>query len=202
MARSATASSVDVEDRPESRLVALIADRAQPEIAHRLADKDLAFVAYDDEHEITASGSQPSSVVLWVEHSVADAMRQCESIARLLPGTPVVLVCGSIQAREVRAALAAGVAGIVVADRIATALPPCVASVEAGQICVPREHAEQVEPPALSGREKQILALVVMGYSNGAIAEAASFSPKAPSRATCPPPSESLASAHATRLCT
>ncbi len=52
-----------------------------------------------------------------------------------------------------------------------SALGPCIDAVRAGQICVPREHFRQIEPPALSAREKQILALVVMGYSNGQIAD-------------------------------
>jgi DNA-binding NarL/FixJ family response regulator len=36
---------------------------------------------------------------------------------------------------------------------------------------VPRGHWRQIEPPALSSREKQILGLVVMGYMNSQIAE-------------------------------
>ncbi len=36
---------------------------------------------------------------------------------------------------------------------------------------MPREHWRQIEPPALSTREKQILGLVVMGYMNSQIAE-------------------------------
>jgi DNA-binding NarL/FixJ family response regulator len=42
--------------------------------------------------------------------------------------------------------------------------------VRVGQICVPREHWRQVQPPVLSTREKQILGLVVMGYMNSQIA--------------------------------
>jgi DNA-binding CsgD family transcriptional regulator len=36
---------------------------------------------------------------------------------------------------------------------------------------VPQAHSREIEPPALSSREKQILGLVVMGYMNGQIAE-------------------------------
>jgi DNA-binding NarL/FixJ family response regulator len=69
------------------------------------------------------------------------------------------------------AALAAGAAGVVLADAIDSALGPCLRAVLSGQTCVPREHWRQIEPPALSSREKQILGLVVMGYMNGQIAE-------------------------------
>ncbi len=44
-------------------------------------------------------------------------------------------------------------------------------AVAAGQVCVPRNHWRQIEAPALSSREKQILGLVVMGYMNSQIAE-------------------------------
>jgi DNA-binding CsgD family transcriptional regulator len=43
--------------------------------------------------------------------------------------------------------------------------------VQAGQTCVPRRAQAQLEPPVLSAREKQILALVVLGYMNGEIAQ-------------------------------
>jgi DNA-binding NarL/FixJ family response regulator len=70
----------------------------------------------------------------------------------------------------VRTALAAGAAGVVLLDELDTALWPCLQAVQSGQTCVPRGHWRQIEPPALSAREKQILALVVMGYMNSQIA--------------------------------
>ncbi len=50
-------------------------------------------------------------------------------------------------------------------------LGPCLRAAGVGQVCVPRRHATQIEPAALSSREKQILGLVVMGYMNSQIAE-------------------------------
>jgi DNA-binding NarL/FixJ family response regulator len=81
-----------------------------------------------------------------------------------------VLVTESLGPGELRAALAAEIAGIVRAAEIETALLPCLQAVRVGQICVPRSEAGQVDPAALSTREKQILGLVVMGYMNGEIA--------------------------------
>ncbi|HEY2283744.1 MAG TPA: helix-turn-helix transcriptional regulator [Solirubrobacteraceae bacterium] len=70
-----------------------------------------------------------------------------------------------------RAALAAGAAGVVLDEDLDSALIPCLQAVQAGQTCVPRDHWRQIDPPALSSREKQILGLVVMGYMNSQIAE-------------------------------
>src|SRR5690242_5933177 len=64
-----------------------------------------------------------------------------------------------------------GAARIVLRAELASTLQPCLGAVLAGQTCVPQAHSRQIEPPALSMREKQILGLVVMGYMNSQIAE-------------------------------
>jgi DNA-binding NarL/FixJ family response regulator len=81
------------------------------------------------------------------------------------------VVCAGIQRWGIRAALTAGAAGVVLYDDLDSALGPCLQAVQAGQTCVPRGHWRQIQPPALSSREKQILGLVVMGYMNSQIAE-------------------------------
>jgi DNA-binding NarL/FixJ family response regulator len=49
-------------------------------------------------------------------------------------------------------------------------LPLAVRSVHAGQLSIPRTFRLQVHQPALSFREKQILGMVVMGFTNAEIA--------------------------------
>lgn len=87
------------------------------------------------------------------------------------PGLPVVLVCAAVRPGEIRQALAAGASGVMVEGELEVTLCSCIAAVIAGQVCVPRRQARQVEPATLSAREKQILGMVVMGYMNGEIAE-------------------------------
>jgi DNA-binding NarL/FixJ family response regulator len=70
----------------------------------------------------------------------------------------------------VRAALSAGIAGLLAREDLERALEPCLRAVLAGQVCVPDAHRRELNPPALSAREKQILGLVVMGYMNAQIA--------------------------------
>jgi DNA-binding NarL/FixJ family response regulator len=60
---------------------------------------------------------------------------------------------------------------VVALEDLERTLGPCTRAVIAGQICVPREYAAQIEPPSLSTREKQILGLVAMGYMNSEIAQ-------------------------------
>jgi DNA-binding NarL/FixJ family response regulator len=84
---------------------------------------------------------------------------------------PPVLVTESLGPGELRGALSADIAGIVLAESLDQVLLPCLRAVSVGQICVPCSQADQVDPAALSAREKQILGLVVMGYMNGEIAK-------------------------------
>jgi DNA-binding NarL/FixJ family response regulator len=114
--------------------------------------------------------AEPSAIVLLVENETASVSRLVEPLRKRFAQAPVVVACASIQRREVRAALAAGAAGVVVYGELDSSLGSCLQAVRAGQICVPRGHWRQVEPPVLSTRERQVLGLVAMGYMNSQIA--------------------------------
>jgi DNA-binding NarL/FixJ family response regulator len=112
-----------------------------------------------------------AAVVLSIEGTVSTVGRLVESLSKRFEPVPVVVVCASVQRREVRAALAAGAAGVVVHEELEASLGVCLRAVGAGQACVPRGHWREIEPPVLSIREKQVLGLVVLGYMNRQIAE-------------------------------
>jgi DNA-binding NarL/FixJ family response regulator len=117
-----------------------------------------------------SEGSGFALIVLWVEDAASGLAAHVEAVRRSIPGPSLVVACPSIERWGVRSALAAGVAGIVTLEDLESALGPCVEAVLTGQTCVPREYGRQIDPPALSTREKQILGLVVMGYMNSQIA--------------------------------
>jgi DNA-binding NarL/FixJ family response regulator len=142
-------------------------------IADVLVKEGLASVSYDSVSAIADLGDCGALVAIVV--GIVDAMSSMSALIepltkRFVPA-PVVVVCERVDRWEVRAALAAGAAGVVVYDDLATSLGPCLRAVLVGQICVPREHWRQIEPPVLTTREKQVLGLVVMGYMNSQIAE-------------------------------
>jgi DNA-binding NarL/FixJ family response regulator len=110
-------------------------------------------------------------IVLWIEDTVSALARLVEPLTQGFEQVPVVVVCAGIDRWEIRSALAAGAVGVVLYDDLNAALSPCIQAVRAGQTCVPRSHWRQIDPPALSSREKQILGLVVMGYMNSQIAQ-------------------------------
>ena len=114
----------------------------------------------------------PSLIILCVEGLLSEAIvSDVGSLEEVAGETPIVVVCEDIRPGELRTALAAGVAGVVLGSRLASTLGPSLEAARAGQVCVPRQHSRQIEPAALSPREKQILGLVVMGYMNVQIAE-------------------------------
>ena len=87
-------------------------------------------------------------------------------LKRQSPELLIVAVCGCADRRSVRRLIDSGVDALVLFDQLDKALAPTVAAVFAGQMVVPREMRASVDKPALSSRERQILAMVVMGLTN------------------------------------
>jgi DNA-binding NarL/FixJ family response regulator len=79
-------------------------------------------------------------------------------------------VAGSWDRRSIGKAIREGADGLIAEGRLDDSLAPAVRDVCAGQLSLPRELRETFSRPLLSTREKQILAMVVMGFSNGEIA--------------------------------
>ncbi len=151
---------------------ALIADDgARDRIVETIDCEELGLDTFTDVDELLSTEHHPSLIVVWIDDTGSALAKTVESLTQRFGQTPIVAACANIERWEIRAALAAGAAGIVLHDDLDSTLGPCLQAVLAGQTCVPREHWRQIEPPALSAREKQILGLVVMGYMNGQIAE-------------------------------
>jgi DNA-binding NarL/FixJ family response regulator len=156
----------------QGRAALVAADGPDEQIAEILRGQGLEIAEFDSVEELPGETEQNfSAIVLWAQDTVSAPARLVEPLAQHFAQASIVVVCAEIERWEVRAALAAGAAGIVLHEDLDSALGPCLQAVLAGQTCVPRDHWRQIEPPALSTREKQILGLVVMGYMNSQIAE-------------------------------
>lgn len=152
--------------------IALIAEAGvRGRIAEVAVREGLSFDTFADVDELSAGELDPALIVAWIEDAGSALRKTIESLAERFEQTPIVAVCPEIERWEIRSALGAGAAGIVLQDDLESALGPCLQAVLAGQTCVPRNHWRQIAPPVLSTREKQVLGLVVMGYMNSQIAE-------------------------------
>jgi DNA-binding NarL/FixJ family response regulator len=78
----------------------------------------------------------------------------------------VVVASSGAAATRIRSALEAGAVGMVLGSDHEFALLPAIVGAAAGLMVLPAAFKRQVARPMLTGREKQILALVVMGLSN------------------------------------
>ncbi len=83
---------------------------------------------------------------------------------------PVLVVADSDDLRLVREALGAGALGYVLADRMTLHLPTAIEAALSGQVVAPVALRRQFMDPLLSNREKQVLAMLVLGLSNQEIA--------------------------------
>jgi DNA-binding NarL/FixJ family response regulator len=114
---------------------------------------------------------EPGVAILLAVGERKPATRVRETVERLA-GRPVILVASSDSGgAALRQAVQAGAAGIVEADRLRETLMPTLEAVLAGLLVVPMSARRQLAPRALSYRERQILALVVRGYTNRQIAQ-------------------------------
>ena len=83
---------------------------------------------------------------------------------------PTVVVSRDADRAAVDRALAAGALGFVPEGHVDERLGATVRAVAAGQVAVPAEHRTAVTRPVLSSREKQVLSMVVLGFTNVEIA--------------------------------
>jgi two-component system response regulator DesR len=86
------------------------------------------------------------------------------------PAVRVVLVADGLDGGRLRRALRAGAAAAVPADGIETTLALAVRAASAGLVVVPDSLRDRLEPPALSPREREVLALAARGATTGEIA--------------------------------
>jgi DNA-binding NarL/FixJ family response regulator len=82
----------------------------------------------------------------------------------------LVLVAPAAEQVDVREAFAAGADGLVLESALEITLGPAIVAVSSDQLVIPRTGRAHVSGPVLSPREKQVLALVVMGFTNAEIA--------------------------------
>ena len=111
-------------------------------------------------------------IVLLCTTSGAERIDTIRETAAAHPDAVVIAAMPSDASSSLlRRALRAGADGIVFDGDLSRTLAPTALAVAEGQLTVPRSLRRQIAPRALSYREKQILGLVVQGYTNRQIAD-------------------------------
>jgi DNA-binding NarL/FixJ family response regulator len=144
-----------------------LADTSGSAIRCRLIGPDDARQALESVVAVEAADDAETAVVVTLsdEDAALAAVRE-----RRAAGDQHIVIVAPRELTATRRALDAGAAGVVALETAAVALAPTVAAVAAGQVVVPNAAHAQLERPVLTVREKQTLAMVVLGFSNGEIA--------------------------------
>jgi DNA-binding NarL/FixJ family response regulator len=130
------------------------------------ARSDLTTHSAPSLRELLDWGSGARQLVAYCERVSPEQLERFKELRRDAPDLLIVAVCESADRRSVRRLLDGGIDGFVFADQLEEALAPTVAAVFAGQMVVPRDMRDSVDKPSLSTRERQILAMVVIGLTN------------------------------------
>jgi DNA-binding NarL/FixJ family response regulator len=143
------------------------------QVASLLGSTDISVVAVADDAQtvVEQARNEPPRVVLVACDPMDEAATGEINAARTsLPTVPVVVLAPSDRNRRARKALRHGAAGFVPANKLDVTLEATLRAVAAGLICLPQEDRDAAERQPLSYRERQVMGMVVMGFSNGEIA--------------------------------
>jgi DNA-binding NarL/FixJ family response regulator len=134
---------------------------------------ELAFQAYDPasaSKSVQAEGGV--EVLVLVDHGQRAFLgHEVRALRAKFSESALIAVVGSDGRRgAVRRAMGWGAGAFVTVDRLDEAFIPSLGAALTGQLVVPGGRTRQPDSQALSVRERQVLALVVMGMTNAEIA--------------------------------
>jgi DNA-binding NarL/FixJ family response regulator len=133
------------------------------------AGVDVRIAVADVDSLLADSGLSDLTTVV-VQCTAAEGAATVEKLRETLPDVSLVVMPAQSGARmTMRRLVDAGADGIVLDSQLEAALATTLAAIQSGQVVLPREMVNRGQAP-LSFREKQILALVVMGFTNAGIA--------------------------------
>jgi DNA-binding NarL/FixJ family response regulator len=117
--------------------------------------------------ELAGAETSPDVIVMEAEPEQSGTVRAVRGAS---PDAVLVAVVPGASSQRLRGALAEGADGVVIHERLEQNLLATIGAACAGQLAVPRELRMSLIRPMLSTREKQVLGMVVMGFTNGEIA--------------------------------
>jgi DNA-binding NarL/FixJ family response regulator len=118
--------------------------------------------------EVSRAGAE--IVVLWRRVAAVELASDLQAFRDDPDGPAVIAVLGSNHVTSMRKLLRAGANGLLLEDQLEESLGATVAAVSAGMLVVPPAFRPKVDRQPLSHREKQVLGMVVLGFTNREIA--------------------------------
>jgi len=163
----AVCAETPVAEERGSTVIVAAADRdVRARMIHALRRSELRVHGAATAGEVLSEIDAPDLLVAHCDQLGAAELARLRELRRRHDTMQIVVVCESANGRSARRAVDGGVNGFVFTELVETALAPTVEAVLAGQTAVPMQLRGSVRRPSLSFREKQILGLVVMGFTN------------------------------------
>jgi len=153
--------------------VAVLADpiRSRQFAARLHQEPSLVYSSRRSLEECGRPGAGPPDAVLVFHETIGRAEADgLQELRARLPEAAILVVLGDVDIRGIRRALQSGADGVIGQSDAEGCVSSAVRAACAGQLVLPGSFRGIFQRPVLSPREKQILALVVMGYGNAAIA--------------------------------
>lgn len=109
-------------------------------------------------------------IVLRPDGTRTQIIETFKSARAAYPNTPLVGLWPNDLRSEDPRVLKAGVDGLLQESQIETALGATIHAVCSGLLCFPRRPSASIDGQSLSSREKQVLGMLIMGFTNAEIA--------------------------------
>ena len=166
-----TAVEISAPLSPASVAVAIIGHA--PEVRQGL-DAALRSSGLDVVHH-AASPAEPASrrvdVVVVAPADGQSAQGMVRELHSAFIGTPIVVALREPSPLELRQIIKSGARGFLDLDKLDADVGSTIRAIRAGHMVLPLDYHRQLDAPSLTSREKQVLGLVVMSFSNAEIAQ-------------------------------
>jgi DNA-binding NarL/FixJ family response regulator len=135
-----------------------------------LANDGLPAAAPTDGPDDVIAQDESKHAVIFELGDQDDAPALIRHLRKRMRGIVILAIAPESEKKRAKELLRTGASAVVFENRIESSLACTLRSAWAGQVIMPTELYPQTQRYPLSSREKQVLALVVMGFTNGEIA--------------------------------
>lgn len=166
---------VSIEAQRASAPIAVLSDRASTatRLDKVLHDGGIENTLHADSVAAAATWSRGviRGLVVAIGSGRSEIVEAFASVRSIFPDAAMVGVWPDAERSVARRALRAGVDGLVQESQIEVALVPTVHAVCSGVVCFPRRSQAESGGDLLTSREKQVLGMLVMGFTNAEIGQ-------------------------------